>query len=113
MINKQLLYCSYTYCWKIGITTRVMYSLYTFFFSSCQPKQPDVLSHVFSLKLPPDPFNIRSSQIIGSVLSELWRAHWRLLFDDIPFSSSTIISSSFLQLILSFSEKETLLAKCI
>ncbi|KAI7862097.1 hypothetical protein BDF14DRAFT_1692605, partial [Spinellus fusiger] len=68
-------------------------ALYNHFFSSCPPKQSDVLSHIFSLKLPPDPLDIRSSQIIGSVLGELWRAHWRLIFDDIPFSSSMIISS--------------------
>ncbi|KAI7862411.1 hypothetical protein BDF14DRAFT_1949648, partial [Spinellus fusiger] len=68
-------------------------ALYANFFSSCLPKQSDILSHIFSLKLPSDPLDLRSSQIIGIVVGELWHAHWQLIFDDIPFSPSTIISS--------------------
>ncbi|KAI7862984.1 hypothetical protein BDF14DRAFT_1734860, partial [Spinellus fusiger] len=49
---------------------------------------------------------IRSSQIIGSVLGELWRAHWQLIFDDIPFSPLTIISFSVATVSLLFRDRD-------
>ncbi|KAI7863690.1 hypothetical protein BDF14DRAFT_1884887 [Spinellus fusiger] len=64
--------------WKIPIShvsRNIWYRTLQFKLLYASPRQSNVLSHIFSLKLPPDPPDFKSSQIIGSVLGELWRAY--------------------------------------
>ncbi|KAI7851818.1 hypothetical protein BDC45DRAFT_444880, partial [Circinella umbellata] len=48
---------------------------------------------IFSLKFPPNPSSYSSHVIIACILHGIWSAHWRFLFDQVPFNSEYICSN--------------------
>lgn len=46
---------------------------------------------IFKLQFPPSPPTISSSVIIAITMEALWKAHWRFIFDQIPFQPQHVL----------------------
>ncbi|KAI9016362.1 hypothetical protein CLU79DRAFT_867483 [Phycomyces nitens] len=59
------------------------------------PKSPSTLIHaLYTLDLHPSSPSIDSYHVLDGVLAEVWKAYWRRVFDDIPFTSVHTPTSS-------------------
>ncbi|KAG2223527.1 hypothetical protein INT45_000847 [Circinella minor] len=63
---------------------------------------------IYRLSFPPSPPYLSNSIIVASILEHIWKAHWNLIFNNIPFITQTIITRIHSHLLQRTLEKDLL-----
>ena len=72
-----------------------------------EPSHTAISDAIMNLTFPPNPETLASEQVISSTLVSIWDAYWRHIFDDVPFSPSSVAQTA-LRLAAVFTDERTL-----